>query len=116
MYRLKPSINLSGKWLYGSGFPIPSGIYVQVSNGQYVPVGLNQTRLGAYERLDIRADKDWAFTRWKITLYGEVLNLTNHYNGRYAYSSGIDPNTGKVQVKTLQGLPITPTAGLVFEF
>jgi len=53
---------------------------------------------------------------WKVTLYGEVLNLTNHYNGRYAYESGIDPNTGQALVKTLQGFPITPTAGLVVQF
>jgi hypothetical protein len=116
MYRLRPSISLSGKFLYGSGFPVPSGTYVQVGNNQYVPVGLNETRLGTYARLDIRTDKDWAFQRWKLTFYGEVLNLTNHYNGRYAYQSGIDPNTGEAQVKTLQGLPITPTVGLVFQF
>lgn len=116
MYRLKPSLSLSGKFLYGSGFPVPSGAYIPVGNNQFVPVGLNETRLGAYQRLDVRADKDWVFDRWKLTLYSEVLNLTNHYNGRYAYESGIDPNTGQAQVKTLQGLPITPTAGLVFQF
>ena len=116
MYRLRPTLNLSGKFLYGSGFPIPSGTYIQISNGQYVAVGLNQTRLGVYQRLDVRADKDWAFQRWKLTLYGEVLNLTNHYNARYFYSSGVDPNTGQVLIKTLQGLPITPPLGLVFQF
>ncbi len=114
-YRLRPSLNLSGKWLYGSGYPIPSGSFVLVS-GQYVPAGLNSTRLGNYERLDLRADKDWAFTRWKLTLYGEVLNVTNHYNARYVYSSGVDPTTGQAQVKTLQGLPTTPTVGLALQF
>ena len=116
MYRLRPTLNLSGKWFYGSGFPIPSGTYIPLSNGQYVAVGLNETRLGIYQRVDVRADKDWAFQRWKLTLYGEVLNLTNHYNSRYFYSSGVDPVTGKALIKTLQGLPITPTAGLVFQF
>jgi len=116
MYRLRPSFNLSGKFLYGSGFPIPSGTFVQLANGQYVATGLNTQRLGVYERLDARADKDWVFQHWKVTLYGEVLNVTNHYNGRYFYESGIDPNTGQALVKTLQGLPTTPTAGLVFQF
>lgn len=116
MYRLRPSFNLSGKFLYGSGFPIPSGTFVQLANGQYVATGLNTQRLGIYERLDLRADKDWAFRHWKLTLYGEILNLSNHYNGRYFYESGIDPNTGQALVKTLQGLPVTPTAGLVFQF
>src|SRR5947209_8729531 len=43
-YRLTPTINLGGKWLYGSGFPIPSGFYALVGN-TFVPVGLNQVRL-----------------------------------------------------------------------
>src|SRR5581483_2403639 len=116
MYRLRPSLYLSGKYLFGSGFPIPSGTYIPVGNGEYVEVGRNGTRLGIYQRLDFRADKDWAFQRWKLTLYGEVLNLTNHYNARYYYSSGIDPITGHATIKTLQGLPITPTAGIVLQF
>lgn len=116
MYRLRPSLNLSGKFLFGSGFPIPSGTYAQIANGEYVPVGINQTRLGTYARLDIRSDKDWAFRRWKLTLYGEVLNVTDHYNGRYIYSSGVDPVTGHATIKTLQGIPFTPTAGVVFQF
>jgi hypothetical protein len=115
-YRLRPTLNLSGKLLYGSGYPIPSGSFVQVGNAQFIASGINGTRLGAYLRVDVRADKDWPFQRWKLTLYGEVLNLTNHYNGRFAYESGIDPNTGKVLVKTLQGLPITPTVGLAAQF
>lgn len=115
-YRLRPTLNLSGKFLYGSGYPVPSGTFVQVGNGQFIATGFNTTTLGAYQRLDVRTDKDWAFQRWKLTLYGEVLNLTNHYNGRFAYESGIDPNTGQVLVKTLQGLPTTPTLGLVAQF
>ena len=115
-YRLSPTLNLSGKFMFGSGYPIPSGTYVQLGNGQFIATGINTARLGAYQRLDIRADKDWAFQQWKLTLYGEVLNLTNHYNGRFAYESGIDPKTGKVLVKTLEGLPITPTVGIVAQF
>jgi len=116
MYRLKPTLSLSGKFLYGSGFPVPSGTYAVLGNGQYVQTGINTERLGVYQRLDVRADKDWAFRRWKLTLYGEVLNLTNHSNARYFNTSPVDPNTGQIQVKTLEGLPITPTVGLVFQF
>jgi CarboxypepD_reg-like domain len=114
MYRLKPSVNLSGKFLYGSGFPVSTGIFVLVGTS-YQQVG-SQTLRFPYHRLDVRADKDWAFAHWKLTVYGEVLNLTNHYNSRFVYSSVIDPNTGQAQVKTLQGLPVTPTAGIVFQF
>ncbi len=100
-YRLSPTVHVTGKWLFGSGFPVPS------QN--------DALRLGDYQRLDVRAEKDWAFTRWKMALYGEVLNLTNHYNPRYFYSS-YNPGTGALTATTGQGLPITPTAGFAFEF
>ena len=96
-YRLTPSLNVGGKFLFGSGYPIPDG-------------QANPVRLGNYQRLDLRAEKDWAFRRWKLAAYGELLNATNHYNPRYFYTD----NAGSVV--TGQGLPITPTAGLAFEF
>jgi hypothetical protein len=99
-YRISPTVHISGKWLFGSGFPVPS-----ISNA---------TRLGDYQRLDVRAEKDWPFTRWKLALYGEVLNLTNRDNRRYFYSQY--NSDGTLNVTTGQGLPIVPTAGLAFEF
>jgi hypothetical protein len=106
---LTPSIHLSGKFLYGSGFPVPRG-FIDITKNPPQFIGFNATRLGDYQRLDLRAEKDWAFTRWKLALYGEMLNLTNHYNPRYIQGAG--NNT----IITEQGLPITPTAGLAFEF
>ena len=99
-YRISPTVHLSGKWLFGSGFPVPSNN--------------NAIREGDYQRLDVRAEKDWAFTRWKLALYGEVLNLTNHNNRRYFYTSR-NPD-GTFSALTGQGLPIVPTAGVAFEF
>ncbi len=99
-YRISPTVHLSGKWLFGSGFPVPSNN--------------NAIREGDYQRLDVRAEKDWAFTRWKLALYGEVLNLTNHNNPRYFYVAQ-NPD-GTFDVVTGQGLPIVPTAGVAFEF
>jgi hypothetical protein len=96
-YRLTPTLNLGGKFLFGSGYPVPNG-------------EINAIRLGDYQRLDIRAEKDWAFRQWKLAVYAELLNTTNHYNPRYFYTN----NSGSVV--TGQGLPITPTAGVAFEF
>lgn len=96
-YRLTPTLNLGGKFLFGSGYPVPNG-------------EINATRLGNYQRLDVRAEKDWAFRKWKLAAYGELLNATNHNNPRYFYTN----NSGSVV--TGQGLPITPTAGVAFEF
>jgi hypothetical protein len=114
-YRLTPTLSLSSKVLYGSGYPVPSGNFVQVGN-EIQQVGFNTVRLPPYVRFDLRCDKSWAFKRRKVTLYGEVLNLTNHDNRFYAYSTGVNPTTLQSTIKTQQELPITPTAGLVFEF
>jgi hypothetical protein len=110
-YRLKPTVNLSGKLLYGSGFPAVSGLETAVAGGfQPVPV----VRLPDYLRVDLRADKCWAFRRWKTTLYGEVLNLTDHDNRIVNFTEFL-PN-GQAVAHTQRALPITPTAGVVFEF
>jgi hypothetical protein len=110
-YRINPTVHISGKFLYGSGFPIPG-----------LQFNSNASRLGDYQRLDVRTEKDWAFRHWKMALYGEMLNLTNHFNPRYFYTSYTCPpneptcNSPTASVVTGQGLPITPTVGLAFEF
>jgi hypothetical protein len=114
-YRLRPTVSLSGKVLYGSGYPVPSGNFIPVGNS-YEQVGFNTVRLPAYYRLDLRFDKSWPFKRSKLTLYGEVLNITNHNNRFYTYSTGVNPVTLQSTIATEQELPITPTAGIVFEF
>lgn len=112
-YRLSPSINVSGKWTYGSGFPVP-GFASPISVGNTTFAFSNQTRLGDYQRLDLRLDKSWAYTRWKLTVYAEVLNVTNHSNPRFIFTS-FQAN-GQAFGVTDKGLPIVPTAGLVFQF
>ncbi|HKD79001.1 MAG TPA: TonB-dependent receptor [Candidatus Angelobacter sp.] len=110
MYRLTPTISLSGKMVYGSGVPLSS---IDVVAGTIV--GPGHTIFGPYQRLDLRCDKAWAFPRWKMTLHIEGLNMTNHDNPRLIGST-FDPLTGRVIAVTERGLPITPTAGVTFEF
>jgi hypothetical protein len=110
-YRFKPTINFSGKFLYGSGFPVSGGLRPGPAGTLVVgPV----TRIGTYLRTDFRVDKSWAFTHWKMTLYTEILNLTNHAN-RIITSQTLLPD-GLLAVTTSEALPVTPTAGLAFEF
>jgi len=115
-YRLSPTVHLSAKWLFGSGFPEPSGGVFPDKDGHPQFVGLNSVRMGTYQRLDLRAEKDWAFKRWKLALYGEMLNLTNHDNQRFVSLGSPDPVTGWTGFSIQQGLPITPTAAIAFEF
>jgi hypothetical protein len=110
-YRWRPSVNLGAKIIYGSGVPTVSGLE-RTPNGEIQPEP--DLRLPDYFRADFRIDKAWAFRHWKMTLYGEVLNLTNHDNRILSFIE-IAPN-GQQTIHTQRALPITPTAGLVFEF
>ena len=48
-------------------------------------------------------------------LYGELLNATNHNNPRFAFV-GVNAANGQFVVFTNDGIPITPTALLTFDF
>src|SRR4030095_14322795 len=81
-YRLKPTLNISTKYRYGSNFPAAAFLLVN-SNAVTLSEQRNRSRLPAYSRFDIRANKAFNFDRWKLTLYGEVLNALGHKNLRY---------------------------------
>ena len=78
-YRLTSTVNLSAKFIYGSGFPSLNNDVSVLSGGISVN-SIVAIRFPAYQRLDIRADKSWTFQHWKMTLHVEGLNMTNHNN------------------------------------
>jgi len=113
-YRLRPSVNLSLRETYGSGFPIPG--YIQEVGGTYYLTSVrNQFRLPAYSRADARINKAWARDKWKATLYGEVVNLTNRTNWVFENLNSFNSKTGQVSLQLDKMFPILPSAGVVFE-
>jgi hypothetical protein len=113
-YRLKPTVNLSLHWNYGSGFPIP-GYLQKNGSGYYLTNVRNQLRLSPYSRTDLRVNKSWTRTKWKLTLYGEAVNLTNRSNYVYDSFNGYNTKTFQSFVTLDSMLPILPGAGIVFE-
>lgn len=103
-YRLTPSVRLSAKAFYGSGFPVTEPFFA-----------FPTIRIGPYERLDLRADKSWSLSRGRLSLYGEILNVTNHDNPRF-FDLIVNPPPAAPTVLTNPGLPITPTVGVSFDF
>lgn len=113
-YRIKPSVNMSLRWTYGSAFPIPG--YLKLSGGQYLlTTARNQLRLPAYQRIDYRVNKVWTHDKWKLTLYGEVINLSNRTNYLFDSFDGYNSRTGQASITLDKMFPILPSAGLVFE-
>ena len=114
-YRVRPSVNLSVKWTWGSGFPIPG--FLRMQNGQYyLASARNQLRFDPYQRLDWRINKSWTKDRYKMTLYGEVVNLTNRTNYRFDSFNSFNSKTGLVSISLDKLFPILPSAGIVFEW
>jgi hypothetical protein len=115
-YRLWPGSMISGRYAYGSGQPLV-GFYRQDSSGvYYLSNARNQLRLPSYRRADIRWSQSWLRDRWKLTLYAEVINMTNHRNLRLASVDAIDPRTGRVSLTIERVFPIIPSVGVAFEF
>ncbi len=113
-YRITGTWNLSSEWRYGSGQPIP-GFFRQVGAVYFLSNQRNTTRLPYYNRVDVRVSKAFLFKKWKLTLTGEVLNLLNRQNVRYAGFDFYSLN-GRVFGQLDRVLPILPSAGVVIEF
>ncbi len=113
-YRVRPSVNLSVKWTYGSGFPYP-GFFRKQGTVYYLASDRNQLRFNSYQRLDWRINKSWTKGRYKATLYGEVVNLTDRSNYRFGSFNSYNAKTGQASLSVDKLFPILPSIGLVFE-
>jgi hypothetical protein len=114
-YRLSPSLNLSGRWAYGSGEPIP-GFFTLRDGLYYLSPQKNELRLPSYQRVDFRANKSFTYDNWKLTLYGEVINVTNRRNMRFISFDGVNGVTQRAFLTTERVFPIVPVAGVTLEF
>lgn len=114
-YRFTDTWNLSSVFRYGTGPPIP-GFFRQAGSNFFLSDRRNEARLPDYARWDVRVSKAFLFKRWKLTATGEVLNLLNRNNLRYAGFDGFDTTTGRVFGRLDRVLPILPSAGVVIEF
>ena len=61
----------------------------------------NQLRMQAYLRTDVRVNKSWTKDKWKMTLFGEVINLTNRTNYIYDSFNGYNSKTFQALLFTL---------------
>lgn len=113
-YRLKPTVNLSVHSSYGSNFPVP-GYLAKVGSLYYLTTIRNALRLPSFQRTDFRINKAWTHNRWKMTLYGEVVNLTNHTNYLFDSFNGYTSSTHQAYITLDKMFPILPSVGLVME-
>jgi len=97
-----------------SGFPIP-GYLRQAGTTYYLTTVRNQLRMPDYMRADFRVNKSWTRDKWKITLYGEVVNLTNRTNYIFDSFNGYNTKTAQANLTLDTMFPVLPSAGIVLE-
>ena len=81
-YQLTPRWRVTTKYAFHSGRPVSSVAYTGIDDpdsgvGLMQVSCLNCDRLGPYHAIDLRAEWRKAMKRYRLVLYGEVLNVTN---------------------------------------
>jgi outer membrane receptor for ferrienterochelin and colicin len=114
MYRHSDRASFVGKLRLGSNFPIP-GYYAQQDAGYVVTGTRNGARLPAYSRLDLRANRAFTWSRRRLTLFAEVINVLNRDNVRFN-PPGVNTTTRATSSPFDSMLPIVPSVGVLIEF
>lgn len=114
-YRVSDRTSLTGKFRVGTNFPAP-GYYSEPADGEYVLVERrNGLRLPLYSRLDVRANRTFTWSRRRLTLFAEVMNVLNRDNVRISIPR-VNPATRAVTRLFEEMIPIVPSAGVLIEF
>ena len=113
-YRVSDRMSVSARFRAGSNFPAP-GYWDARGDAYVLSDRLNTVRVPPYSRLDIRANRTFAWQRTRLTLFVEVLNAYNRTNVRVA-SPGVDVRTFQVFGLFDPMFPLVPSAGLLLEF
>lgn len=92
-YRFSASAGVGATFRTGSNFPIPAYLAAR-DNRLFAAEARNQVRLPPYARLDLRADRGFAYLGRRVTLFVELLNVLNRKNVGLATGS-IDPASGE---------------------
>lgn len=113
-YRFSHRYSASAKLRTGSNFPIP-GYYALADGRYYVSDRRNALRLPSYTRLDLRGNRTFDWSRRRLTLFVEVLNVLNRENVRFN-PPRISSTTREVTRLFDSLVPVVPSAGVLVEF
>jgi len=123
-YRPNPKWRLNWAWQYHSGWPYTEAMFkrIELSNGGFfyelVYGPRHASRLPAYHRFDVRANRYFDVGKGRLAVFLEVINLYNHTNVRtYEYDLDVQPNGQFVSTRRAEKwLPRLPSLGISWEF
>lgn len=113
-YRFSHKFSVSAKYRTGTNFPIP-GYYAQTGDRYFLSEQRNALRLPSYARLDLRANRTFDWSRSRLTLFAEVLNVLNRANVRFN-PPRVSTSTREVTRLFESLVPVVPSAGILLEF
>jgi hypothetical protein len=114
VYRLSDRTSMSVRFRAGSNFPVP-GYYESRQALYFVSNTRNNLRVPVYSRLDVRANRTFAWGAARLTVFAEALNLYARENVR-ASTPGINGATRQVFGLFDSMFPFIPSTGLSVEF
>ena len=111
-YKLGRGWQAGGRFRFISGNPYTPelGGVMDYDAGAYAPISSkdrNSARAGAFHQLDVRIDKTWTFSAWKLSAYLDVQNTYVHKN-----PEGVSYNYNYSKSSSLTGIPFLPIIGL----
>jgi hypothetical protein len=110
--------DLGASYMYHTGRPFTVQFWSREVGKWVLTEGApNGARLPDYHRLDVRLRRHFRFDGWKMSVYAEGLNLTNHDNVLW-YSWSFEPGAEGVRpTRSMRtGMPILPSLGIEVEF
>jgi hypothetical protein len=113
-YRLSDRVSFSGKLRAGSNVPAP-GYYARQNGEYFVAATRNDVRVPMYSRVDLRANRTFNWSRKRLTLFAEIMNVLNRDNVRFT-PPGVNTRTGQVNDLFETMIPAVPSAGILIEF
>lgn len=111
--RLSYRTAISMKVRTGSSPPLP-GYFTGTTDDLFVGDLRNQVRLPTYLRIDARANRTYTFNRRRLTLFLEVINLTNRRN--LGVADGFVRSNLQALSYTEKLIPWLPSIGMLIEF
>ena len=111
--RVSSRLRVSAKFRYGSNFPLV-GYFQGTHDALALGTERNQARLPPYARLDLSGSRTFTYNRSRLTLFVEIMNVTNRDN--YGPADGAIRNTLAAVDFSERLIPLLPSAGLLLEF
>ena len=111
-YRLGRGWTLGARFRYVTGNPYTPYVaaVADLDAGAYTPIAspfTNSARVAPFHSLDLRVDKTWTFSSWRLTAYLYVRNVYNRQN-----PEAMSYNYNYSQSQTVAGLPFLPIVGV----